>query len=257
MKKQRVAKREHSDRVKTSLIMTAVFFSIMGLDLWLRWPLFPIAVSFVALCCLAEAVTVTSHKRLSFSALCATILQFAILLVATGMVWAYERIFSDWLLYLMAVIITVPLQNIFAFYIGRFWLPTLKNTANWFVKFLSWRHFKYSSKKTFGITIFSSFLALIVSLAVFIWTDNYVVMGIVVLSAILAAAGDWVGSWFKRQVRVKDSGEKLRRGSSIFAKMEDGLSSHGGFLDRFNALFFCVAVILPVVLLYLLKVVSC
>jgi phosphatidate cytidylyltransferase len=78
-------------------------------------------------------------------------------------------------------------------------------------------------------------------------------LSVAILSALCAGWGDLFESRLKRLVGVKDSGETLRKGHSLLAVVEQCIASHGGFLDRFDSLFFCAALSLIPILVFVLQ----
>jgi len=93
---------------------------------------------------------------------------------------------------------------------------------------------KKSWEGTFGGLFFSLFTAYIVSL---FWTGfsmiDWMIFGL--LTAIAGIYGDLTESLFKRKINIKDSGSIM--------------PGHGGFLDRFDCVFFAAPLILIFVIL--------
>ena len=226
-------------RVKVALAFLAPFLVVICLNIMLQWPLFPVLFSVVTVCCLAELNSLSAKARV-LTAKWALFVQLLITLMAAATAWLATYVYPNWPLAILAIAVPVVSQNMAAYYIGRFWLPRDEARPSLIGRFLSWYHFKCSQKKTFGVLVVSSAIALLVSLICF--STSPLLISIAALSSVSAAAGDLLESRLKRLTGVKDSGELLRGGRSAFASLERAIASHGGFLDRFDSLSFCAAV---------------
>jgi CDP-diglyceride synthetase len=249
--------KNHKGRVKTSILMGLLLLSIITIDAATRFPLIPIATLFIATCCVAE---LGSFPR-NYKTRRAILVQGLVTILGTAYFCVAERFLVDgtWALYAFALIAAAAFQNIFAYYIGRFWLPKVANQTNLFARLLRYRQFHWSPKKTLGVTIVSTVFGLILSLGLLTPWDPatptfWPIVIIVTLASLSSAFGDFIESRLKRLVDIHDSGEHLRRGKSVFARLERKISAHGGFLDRFDSIFFAATVCLPVIILIVLGV---
>ena len=176
--------------------------------------------------------------------------ELAMIMLATVTIWVAERGYDDWLLIILSIAVPVVAQNISAYYIGRFIMPSVKNNKDPFAEFLRWHNFKSSPKKTLGVIIISSTLAVAVTLP---WTlHSPLLITTALISSIATPFGDLLESKMKRLVGVKDSGERLRTGSNLLAVIERSIASHGGFLDRFDSLTFTLALALIPIIVFLI-----
>ncbi len=90
---------------------------------------------------------------------------------------------------------------------------------------------KVSPNKTIGGFIIGIIFSVIVGFVycyLFSWSMIWVVLSLI--TALLAVAGDYYESLFKRKSHIKDSGQQLFSGKL--------LPGHGGVYDRFDALAF-------------------
>lgn len=231
-------------RFCVATILLLIFFAFLWANVTSGIPFVPILATFIALCALTELVSIC-RSRLSSQVVATAILQVLLIICATFAIWVIERYFENWALILLAILVPVFTQNMSAYFIGHFWLPRVRDNSSVFTRLLRWRNFHSSPRKTAGIAIITSFLALIITLP---WTINDPLLApIAVIASLTAAFGDLLESYLKRLVHVQDSGERLRDGRSTFAYLERAVGSHGGFLDRFDSVFFCCAIILPVI----------
>jgi len=236
-------------RVVTSILLAAFFGALFVLDFFTGIPAVPIAISIIAIMCFVEIITLC-QRQLGVRALWAVALQLVIVIAACVFVWIIEIFFEDWLIIALSLAVPVVAQNISAYFIGRYLLPKISKDHSPIHQFLNWHHFKLSPKKTMGVTITTSLIALVVAVPFAIFGPLY--FSVTVISSFGAAIGDYLESRLKRLTYVKDSGEKLRQGTSIFAMLERALASHGGLLDRFDSLLFCAAVSLIPIIIFLI-----
>jgi CDP-diglyceride synthetase len=226
-------------------VMVAGAGAVVAVDLVWRLPLLACVVSILAALCICEIASFW-RRRMTTKLLLAMVLQIVITVAAVATIWIVELSDPQWWWIVVAVVLPVLIQNTLAYYVGRFLIPRLQSDHDPFVQFLAWQHFHYSPKKTLGVTIFTVVITLALMLP-WVWYDP-LMLSLTVLSAIGAPVGDWVASHLKRQAKVADSGERLRRGP--LAWFELVIRSHGGYLDRFDALFFCAALALVPILVF-------
>ena len=244
-----VSEANHRKRYYVAAALIITFIAAIWANLNFSPPFVPIFTTLLAFFALIELISICGHLRLSSQAIVVAALQTLIIVCATFAVWLIELSFENWILIMLAVLIPVFTQSIFAYFIGRFWLPRIKHNQSTLVRFLRWYNFRSSSRKTAGIAIITSLIALAVTLP---WViGDSLLTTVAVIASLTAAYGDLQESRLKRLVDVQDSGEHLRQGRSIFAKIERAVGSHGGFLDRFDATFFCFAIILPVIAIFM------
>jgi|GEM_PF-6922269 len=229
--------------------LVLVFLVFFWANLTFRIPLIPILATVFAFLALIELVSICYHSRITNHALIIVALHALIITFAILSVWIIERFFCNWSLIILAIVVPVFAQNMFAYFIGSRWLPRVRNRRSAFVRFLHWHSFRSSPRKAAGTAIVTSLLALVVTLP---WTFQHpLLFSIVLIASLTAAFGDLLESYLKRLVHIENSGEHLRRGRSIFAYLERVVGSHGGFLDRFDSLFFCLALIFPVLVTFI------
>jgi phosphatidate cytidylyltransferase len=101
---------------------------------------------------------------------------------------------------------------------------------------------RISPKKTWEGTLGGLFLSLIASVGVYkvsgiFSIEHWMVLSIIVV--VFGSLGDLVESQLKRSIDIKDSGSFI--------------PGHGGFLDRFDGLFFCAAPCAAYIQLVILK----
>jgi CDP-diglyceride synthetase len=221
---------------------------VIAADILLGVSLIATFVTILALFCLVELRSL-SNGRVGPAAYRAVGVQALVALLAVATVWVADLVHDNLPLVVAAVAVPAMVQNMAAYYIGRFWLTRQDSSKSLLARLLGWHHFKHSPRKTFGVTIASSAIALAVGVACFFASP--LLLSIAAVSAIFAAVGDLTESRLKRLTKVTDSGEKLRKGRSLFAALERTISSHGGFLDRFDSLFFCAALALVPVLMFI------
>ena len=227
-----------------------IFGAILAIDLVFKVPAVPILVMIFALCALIEADSMCRRVRMTWRVAVMTTFWTIIIICAAISIWIIERSFEHWAVLALAVIVPVIAQNIFAYFIGGRWLPQAKNNGSAVVRMLGWHRFHSSPRKAVGTAIVTSVLGLAVTLP-WVFGDALLVT-VAIVASLTVACGDILESYLKRLMGVEDSGEHLREGRSVLAHVERAMSSHGGFLDRFDSLFFCFAVVLPVVVVFLM-----
>jgi CDP-diglyceride synthetase len=225
--------------------MGILVIAIISLNALLSIPFLSIAISILVSLAVIELASIAQKATQSIKLTLQIILQTAILITADMSIWLMERTIDNWPLIFFAVALPVVCQNSLAYYIGSKLLP---RTHGWFKSFLKFRNFRHSHNKYLGVVIASSAVSLIFAL-VFAIFQMFLAAAAAAIGAIFAALGDYLESQLKRTADVKDSGELLRDGKSIIAKLERAVSSHGGFLDRFDSLSLCYALCLPVILI--------
>ena len=245
--------RKKGQREIVGIVMGLVFIATIVIDWLTSLPVFPITVTLVAIACIVEIISMQNYFDTchyldkSIRSTIAIYGEGLIILIATASIWLVEYAYEGWVLAVFAIIFPVVTQNVLAYYVGKKMLPKVKGRVK---SFLTFREFKHSPNKFLGVTIFTSVLSL--SYAVIFAIINQPMCAIVAtLGAIFATVGDWLESRLKRLLRVKDSGELLRNGNSLTAKLERTIESHGGFLDRFDALVTCFAISIIPFLIFL------
>lgn len=236
-------------RVIAGLGLAGFFIALFLLDFFTGLPAVPVAITIIAIMCFVEILTLC-QRQLGVRALWAVVFQFIIVIAACAFVWTIEIFFDDWLIIALSLAVPVVAQNISAYFIGRYLLPKISKDHGPIRRFLNWHHFKLSPKKTMGVTITTSVIALIVAVPFAIFGPLY--FSVTIISSFGAAIGDYLESRLKRLTYVKDSGEKLRQGTSVFAAIERALASHGGLLDRFDSLLFCAAISLIPIIIFII-----
>jgi phosphatidate cytidylyltransferase len=221
---------------------------VIALDIWLNVPMIALFITLLALMCVVE---LSSYKVKNRAVTLAIILQLVIVIFAVAAAWIAELTEDNLLLMVVAVIVPSTVQNMAAYYIGRFLLEREKAKAKWLMRLLRWHYFKHSPRKTLGVIVLSSTVAVVFACACFFTHPLFLVVA--VLSAIFAGLGDLLESRLKRLVGVKDSGENLRKGNSPLSAIERAIASHGGFLDRLDSLLFSTALSLIPIILYVVN----
>jgi CDP-diglyceride synthetase len=240
----------HQGRIRSALVMMAIFLAAGIGDYFWRVPLLPVIATITAGFCWLELWSLRDRTGRLLNQPAAIYLQFLVTIAAIAMIWIVEQQSSDWVLTILAFAAPVLAQNMCAFYLGRFVMPEArKHHVRRLVRILNWRHFRHSPRKTLGGLIVSTLFALVITLP---WVlTSPLLTWIVILSSLGAGIGDLAESRLKRLTGVNDSGERLRRGQSPIALTERFIAPHGGFLDRFDSLFFCAALALIPILIFI------
>lgn len=240
----------HGRRVVIALALIAIFLGPLVADFFLDLYILPVVVSLFSVFCIVELWSLRDRKEPLLTQSSLLYLHLLIVVAATAAIWVARLNLADWPLFLLAVAVPVLIQNTAAFYIGRFIMPRIRNHKSPIAKLLEWHHFRHSPRKTFGVIIVSAALAAAISAPWFL--GSHLLTTVAIVSALAAAAGDLLESRLKRQAGVDDSGEKLRSGDGPFALTERTIAAHGGFLDRFDSLFFCIALNLITLIIFIL-----
>lgn len=236
-------------RVVVAVVFLLIAVFVAALDKIFNFQFFALFITLIALVALLEISSVRDRIKGKTANWVAGV-WIILIVLASLTVWVTESFVEHWVLALAAIMVSVVAQNILAYYIGGRLLPWSKKRAAWPHKILDFHHFRYSRRKTLGVAIVSSALAMAVSVAIFFSLPGWLPVALAILGAATAGVGDIFESHFKRLVGAKDSGEKLREGDNFIAKLERAIASHGGVLDRFDALFFAAALALPIVLIW-------
>ena len=233
---------KRDNRVVVGVMMGVIILAFVGINIFSSIPLLPIFVSFLAVLVVAELASMWKLNN-DIALKISIIIQFVIMLCACIAIWIIERTFDDWALIFLATTLAVVCQNVSSYYVGKYLLPRASGLSERFLKF---HPFKYSPGKRLGVAIFCSGISMVI--AVWFWLAGHRLPALsAAVGTCFAMPGDWLESRLKRLAGIKDSGELLRDGNSMLAKAEMMIASHGGFLDRFDSLSLCFALMLPII----------
>lgn len=180
---------------------------------WMEWRWAALSVPLAVFPTVAQLWRRTPSALSDVSVTLGGMLYTALPMVLLGLV-AYERgIYEPWLV--LAVIFTVWINDIFAYLTGM-----LLGRHKLFQRISPKKTWEGFAGGAVCAVAFAAFAGWGLAREPLVWA------GLGLVTALSSVAGDLVESMFKRAVSVKDSGSVM--------------PGHGGFLDRFDALLYCM-----------------
>jgi CDP-diglyceride synthetase len=248
------------NRVLPALVMILIVGVVVAINTITNVPLLAVLILIVALLCIEELGSIVKQLgSLGTMAFQRVLTQGAIVVFgAVAAVMAIVVLDGSTSLFgqlvipngLMAVVFvmvsSIVFENTIAWAAGRAW-SGLK------------RHFglksprpafpRYSPNKTVVGSVAGALGGIALGV-LFVWsTSEYMDQDIQVLMTVLAIMtpplsewGDWLESRMKRNCDVKDSNSVIiQRGTGLLYRVELLMGGHGGFVDRTDSMFFCLA----------------